>query len=803
MQQITMPEKLEGNGYVTVTYVRSIDSDDIFTNPFSAATESISVNQERRTLPVSVAVPEKIHPGETVTITASSARPSKAIIYAVDEGILQVARYKKPDPFSVFYAKRALEVSTAQILDLLLPEYEIERRLSAAGGDDDAILGKVKNPFKRKGQPPVVFSTGIVQLQTTPQAFRYTVPDYFNGTLKVFVVAVDTVSVGVKEAETIVQGNLILQPSMPVVAAPGDTFPVATLVNNLRVNDPNIILSYEINPLLERIQAEQVRGSIPVGTDGVLTTTLRAGKDLGEGSVNIIAKNPSGAILARSPLTISIRPPVGLRTTVTNQRMQQGTSTLKLSGALYQPFAQRYLKVAKVPSVFLEGLSLYLQEYPYGCSEQIISQLAYRAVTTPSQGSAGVSLMSTAFSLLAGRTQSDGGLALWDGGATNKEVTLHQAFVFSELERMHVTIPAAQRDALVQYLESVVNLNPASLSEATESAQAIYFLTQFGSDTAERTTALRENLKADKRFAAWTSSSIALYIAATFEALQMRHEADALIRSIALPKRASFTVPEGALFYDFLSDIATYQLLLRRHFAATYNKMHEALAGLVAEELLANKFSTYSAARLLLANHGQPVDSEVTSGLSIRDDQNRILQWNSDKQAYLIPHDAKTLQVTSPIAGYVSIFNKGFATEVPQFAERGIEISKEILQKDMQPAQRFIVGEDYTVRLNIRSTVTTILQAVITDLLAAGFEIVPDSMIVKPESGRPQFVQWRDDRATFFGAISPDVLQISYRIRAISAGTFAAPPAVAESMYAFDIYGVSKQAAQEITIADQ
>jgi uncharacterized protein YfaS (alpha-2-macroglobulin family) len=375
--------------------------------------------------------------------------------------------------------------------------------------------------------------------------------------------------------------------------------------------------------------------------------------------------------------------------------------------------------------------------------------------------------------------------------------------VFSELERMHVTIPAAQRDALMQYLEGIVNLNPSSMTEATDTAASLYYLTQFGADTAERVRALRENLKADKRLAAWASSSIALYLAAAFETLQMPHDADALVRSVVVPKRSSFVVAEGAMFHDFLSEIALYQLLLRRHFATTYNKMHEALTALVSEALLANKFSTYSAARLLLANNEQPVADDIASAMHILDDKNRALQWDSTIRAYRIPYDAKSLQVTSSTAGYVSIFDKGFSTEVPQFAERGIAVSKEILRKDLQPVDRFVVGEDYTVRLNVRSTGTTIPQGVITDLLAAGFEIVPDSMVVKPESGRPQFIQWRDDRATFFGPIDTALLQISYRVRAISAGTFAAPPTVAESMYAFDVFGVSKQVTPEIVIADK
>ncbi len=55
--------------------------------------------------------------------------PTKAVVFAVDEGILQVARYKLGDPLKFFFRKRMLEVQSSQILDLILPDFK-----SADGG---------------------------------------------------------------------------------------------------------------------------------------------------------------------------------------------------------------------------------------------------------------------------------------------------------------------------------------------------------------------------------------------------------------------------------------------------------------------------------------------------------------------------------------------------------------------------------------------------------------------------------------------------------------------------------------------
>ena len=66
-----------------------------------------------------------VKPGEPLTIKLTAAQPTRAVVFAIDEGILQVARYKLGDPLDFFFRKRMLEVHTSQILDLILPEFSM------------------------------------------------------------------------------------------------------------------------------------------------------------------------------------------------------------------------------------------------------------------------------------------------------------------------------------------------------------------------------------------------------------------------------------------------------------------------------------------------------------------------------------------------------------------------------------------------------------------------------------------------------------------------------------------------------
>ena len=99
----------------------------------------------------------------------------------MDEGILQVARYQTPDPLGFFFQKRALEVGTSQILDLILPEFSRLLSGAAPGGDTEGALANHLNPFKRKHQPPVAWWSGLVDLPAGETVLHYQVPDSFNG----------------------------------------------------------------------------------------------------------------------------------------------------------------------------------------------------------------------------------------------------------------------------------------------------------------------------------------------------------------------------------------------------------------------------------------------------------------------------------------------------------------------------------------------------------------------------------------------------------------------------------------------
>ncbi|MDH5395917.1 MAG: alpha-2-macroglobulin, partial [Gammaproteobacteria bacterium] len=293
VQRISVPHDLEGNGYVNVSFIRAPDSKEIFMSPLSYGVMPFTVNRSARVNKVTLSVAEIARPGEDLKINYETSRPGKLVVFAVNEGILQVAGYQTPDPLSHFFKKRALEVSTSQILDLLLPEFDLVKALSAPGGGAMAMeaLGKNLNPFQRKQKKPVVFWSGIIKTDGSKGEVIYPVPDHFNGKLRIMAVAVADQTIGVAQNNTLVRGHFIISPNVPTFVAPGDEFSVSVNVaNNLEKSGDNapVTVRLETSEHLKVLTEPTQQLNISEGQEQSTRYQIKANDVLGSGRFTFV-----------------------------------------------------------------------------------------------------------------------------------------------------------------------------------------------------------------------------------------------------------------------------------------------------------------------------------------------------------------------------------------------------------------------------------------------------------------------------------------------------------------------------------
>jgi uncharacterized protein YfaS (alpha-2-macroglobulin family) len=300
VQKIRLPKDFEGNGYLNVAFVRALDSREIYMSPLSYTVLPFKVNQEARHTHIDITVPKVALPGQDLPMTITASRPTQAVVYAVDEGILQVSRYILPDPLGYFFRKQALEVGTRQTVDLILPEYSIVKEVAAAGGDaDEDALAHHLNPFKRKHDAPVAYWSGIVDIGPQAKTFTYKVPDYFAGTIRVMVVSNTADAVGFEQAKTQVRGPFVISPNVPTFVAPGDTFDVSvTIANNIEGSgaDASVNLDLQTTEGLEVMQKADPTATIAEGRDASFHWLLRAKDLLGNADTYLGVSSPSASM---------------------------------------------------------------------------------------------------------------------------------------------------------------------------------------------------------------------------------------------------------------------------------------------------------------------------------------------------------------------------------------------------------------------------------------------------------------------------------------------------------------------------
>ena len=375
VQKIKVPADFEGNGYVNVQFVRDVASDEIFMSPLSYGVVPFSVNRDARRDAVAVAAPALVKPGEVLKMKVSSAQPARVVVFAVDEGILQVARYKLGDPLEFFFRKRMLEVRTSQILDLILPEFSKLAGMVAPGGDADDLLSRHLNPFKKKHQEPVAYWSGIVDVKGERE-LSYNIPDDFNGKLRIMAVAVRADKVGVFQNSTTVRGDFVLSPNVPGMVAPGDEFEISVgVANNLTgLGGKEIPVKLTLAPAsaFEALGSAEQELNLGEMREGVAVFKLRAKPALGPAKLEFRASYNDKS--AKIGTEISVRPAAAYRTDLVVGDLDKGSSDIKPLRDMYDAFAKRDIAAAYTPLVLAQGLSAYLADFPHRCTEQLISQ---------------------------------------------------------------------------------------------------------------------------------------------------------------------------------------------------------------------------------------------------------------------------------------------------------------------------------------------------------------------------------------------------------------------------------------------
>ncbi len=384
----------------------------------------VGVDPGAHLLQVGLKVPAKVLPRQTVRLplTIAGGVPKEkvfATVAAVDEGILQLTRFKSPDPEKYYFGQRRLAVEIRDDYGHLLDGTQGEVGKIRSGGD----------AFGGKGLPVVptrsvsLFQGPIEVAADGTASIPIEIPD-FEGELRIMAVAYSHSAIGKAEAALTVRDPVVPDLAMPRFLAPGDNGKMTLLVDNLDGEAGVYKAVLTVSGAATIPGAKPWQANLKKGERAVATFPL-LGSEEGIAAVTVALTGPKDLSVVRS-WSIAIRPahyPIMLESVV----LQKQNEPFKLDPTTMEAFvpgsAAVQIGYARLAGMDVAGLLQSLWRYPYGCTEQLASTafpLTYYDDPALSSGSGDKAevrkRVQTAIDRIVDRQDPEGTFGLWRAG---------------------------------------------------------------------------------------------------------------------------------------------------------------------------------------------------------------------------------------------------------------------------------------------------------------------------------------------------------------------------------------------------
>ena len=359
--------------------------------------------------------------------------------------------------------------------------------------------------------------------------------------------------------------------------------------------------------------------------------------------------------------------------------------------------------------------------------------------------------------------------------------------------------PADMFASGLRYLQKMVGREPSTLADARTVAYGIYVLTREGVVTTNYILNLRDYLE-QHQADVWENDITGVYLAGALKVLHKDEDAEDLIAAYKIDKRSTREYDD---FCQPLGSNAQYIAILAHAFPERLKKISAEEFEQVLQPIGRSEFNTLSAAYAVsaLKSYSHMIANKLPdlSITEIHRDKREVALTSGAKllQRAVFSKDAialrfKTAGMLNGPGAFFQVVEAGFDRHVPaQPVTAGLEVHRELLDKNDKPVTQTKLGEPIHVRLYVRTVRDEpVTNVAIVDLLPGGFEIVGSSLQpgVSTISG-VDYVDVREDRAVFYATVSSSALEINYQIKSSNRGEFTVPPIFAESMYERNVKG--------------
>ena len=439
----------------------------------------IEVVDKNTILEPQIKMPDVLKPEQLFNLNVSEklGKPMTYTIAIVDEGLLDLTRFKTPNAWNSFYVREALGVKTWDVYDDVIGAYGGKvNQIFSIGGDQDLGGGKAKKANRFK---PVVVYLGPFKLEKgQTKMHQIKLPKYI-GSVRTMVVAGDatTSAYGSVEKATPVRSPLMTLASLPRKISPSEKVTIPVTIFAMEQNIKNVTVQIKTNSGLKVIGSTIQNLTFTEPDEKMVYFNLEVGSATGIGKVQIVAT--SGIAKSTYDVEIDLTNPNPITNTFSDVLLEpNATKTIswKTFGVAGSNTAK--LEVSSMPTIDFNRRLQYLIEYPHGCVEQTTSAVFPQLFMNDVADIDAVRLQNIQRNVTAGITRlgsfqlPNGGFSYWQGNTTADDWGSSYAGHFLiEAEKKGYVLP--------------INFKQKWISYQQKEAKNWRFVTQYGNDLAQ------------------------------------------------------------------------------------------------------------------------------------------------------------------------------------------------------------------------------------------------------------------------------------------------------------------------------
>ncbi|MCE3260591.1 MAG: hypothetical protein K0S12_2232, partial [Bacteroidetes bacterium] len=750
-----------------------------------------------------IKMPDIIKPESftTIKVKEKKGRKMSYTLAMVDEGLLDLTRFKTPQPWNTFYAREALGVKTWDMYDAVIGAYagKLDKLLSV-GGDGDANAGKgaKANRFKPmvKFMGPYILNAGEEKNHTIE------IPNYV-GSVRVMIVAENEGAYGNAEKAVAVRKPLMVLATLPRVLGPGETVSLPVDVFAMEKHVKDVKVEVEVNDLLMIEGSKQQNMQFRQTGDEVINFNLKVAERTGIAKVKITAT--SGKEKTTQEIELDVRTPNPKVTDGYEMVLEPGKSwdaPVNLKGIIGTNKVT--MEVSSIPAMGLEKRMDYLIQYPHGCIEQTTSSVFPQLYVMNLLDLKEAQKNKISANIKAGlkRLQlfqtSNGGFSYWPGEGYDSDWGSNYAGHFMiEAEKQGYHLPLNLKTKWVKYQQQQAkNWTPSGNKyvhphgdETNEVIQAYRLFVLALSENPE--LGAMNRLREEKNL----SATAKWRLAAAYRLIGQTEAALALVKN--LPTQVN---PYKELSYSYGSDVRDEAMILEALSLLKENEKAAPLAREVAKNLNSqNWMSTQETAYSLLAmcQYAGVKNNRGDISFSYVLNSGAENQKTSKKTMLQVKYDDNDIKGTGVVSlknnGSITLFAKVMVEGVPLTGDKTAsakDLKMEIVYKNMkgqiiQP-DKLVQGTDFVAEVTVSNPGTKgfLTEMALNQVFPSGWEIHNTRMDETTSGNAARYQDIRDDRVyTYYDLAANTSKKFVIQLNATYMGKFYLPTIYSEAMY--------------------